>query len=815
MEVGPSARTTASATAGTAFRTHGLHQTHAHDSHHFLSVVPGHAQGPAQRPGGAQAKCPRCSNPVVLSPPCAGADPAPSKPPSTGTDTKSPLHGSGSRHDPTGAGSNNSNPPGPVGHAGTAYDFLAPPQGPDEIGRLGPYRVLGVLGLGGMGIVFKAEDPSLRRAVALKVMLPSVAGNPTAKTRFLREARAQAAIEHDHVIAVYQVGEDRGIPFLAMPLLKGQTLSAALRQGAVLPAADVVRIGREMAEGLAAAHDRGLIHRDVKPGNVWLEGGRRRVKILDFGLARSAADAEVGLGTVDNEPVTRAGAAVGTPAYMSPEQARGQAVDHRTDLFSLGVVMYQMAAGDIPFRGADVMAVLTALALDAPVPPILRNPELPPAVNDLILRLLAKKAADRPPSGEAVAAELRQIEEALTRPSGTVPSPYDPPPPAQDDPWADLGASDPTAVVGRPAPPAGMNTSRLAAASSRKIAPLAAPAGDGRGTAAGPPGAEARPRRRAGMMAAAAGLAALLLGGLVWMAVKAAKPEGTLVVESDVPEAELTLRQEGAVVRERVRAGEHVLPAGEYLVELADRSQKFFVTPTRLVLGAKGREAVTVRRLKPAAPKKGAVTAPTVTAPAAVPPPVPGPAPAPMQAMPAAEGGIVLFDGKDAAAWQAVDGQGFPWTLRDGYMETVVAAGDIRTRQTFGDCRLHLEYWLEAGERGADLNTRTNSGIYFQGLYEVQIADDSDLPAGNRTTGGLFGMIAPRMNASKPAGEWQTLDITFKAPGLTDGVAAAGELTVVHNGQTVADRAALRGAHRRSQDESLERGPGAARPAKP
>ena len=166
---------------------------------------------------------------------------------------------------------------------GERLNFLAPPQGPGELGRLGPYRVRKVLGAGGMGMVLMAEDPALKRTVALKVMRPELAARPDARQRFLREAQATAAIEHPHIVHVYQVGEDRGVPFLAMPFLKGEALDARLKRER-LPVAEVVRLGRQIAEGLAAAHRNGLIHRDIKPANIWLErtqmGGNQRRRAI-------------------------------------------------------------------------------------------------------------------------------------------------------------------------------------------------------------------------------------------------------------------------------------------------------------------------------------------------------------------------------------------------------------------------------------------------------------------------------------------------------------------------------------------------------
>jgi len=283
--------------------------------------------------------------------------------------------------------------------------WLAPPREPDELGRLGTYRILKVLGKGGMGVVFLAEDVPLRRRVAVKVMRPALAASGSARRRFLREAQLTASLSHDHVIAIHQVGEENGVPFLAMPLLEGESLDDRLNREGRLPVAEVLRIGREAAEGLAAAHEHGLIHRDVKPANLWLEGSRGRVKVLDFGLARSC-DGDAHL--------TQTGVIMGTPAYMAPEPIDGT-VDHRADLFSLGCVLYCMATGQLPFPGKTTFEVLARRAREQPRPPRELNAELPPAVSDQILSLLAKIPAQRPQTARAVVEALLGIEAATAR----------------------------------------------------------------------------------------------------------------------------------------------------------------------------------------------------------------------------------------------------------------------------------------------------------------------------------------------------------------------------------------------------------------
>lgn len=280
-------------------------------------------------------------------------------------------------------------------------DVLAPPQSDNELGRLAQYRVLKVLGQGGMGMVLLAEDSQLLRLAAVKIMLPQYASDTNARERFLREARAAARIKHDHVITLFQVGEERGLPFIAMEFLKGTSLEDYLNQQGQLAIGQAVRVARQTAEGLQAAHAEGLIHRDIKPANIWLEAPKGRVKILDFGLARQQQD---------DLKLTQTGALIGTPLYMSPEQALGEELDHRSDLFSLGIVLYQLLSGQLPFQGKTMMAVIAALTFEPHVSLRQLKPEIPVELESLVDRLLSKKREDRPQSAEEVAETLAAMQ---------------------------------------------------------------------------------------------------------------------------------------------------------------------------------------------------------------------------------------------------------------------------------------------------------------------------------------------------------------------------------------------------------------------
>ncbi len=274
---------------------------------------------------------------------------------------------------------------------------LEPARRPGVLGRLKHYDILEIVGWGAFGTVLKAFDERLHRTVAVKILAPVLAGSATARQRFLREARAAAAVRHDNVIAIYAV-EDEPVPFLVMELIDGPNLQAKLDRVGSLSAPQVLRIGSQMAAGLAAAHKLGLVHRDIKPSNILLENGVERVKITDFGLARAG----------DDTSLTHSGMVAGTPLYMSPEQALGQTLDGRSDLFSLGSVLYALCAGRPPFRGGTALAVLKCVCEETPPPVRDLNPEVPPRLAEDIARLLAKQPAQRFHSAAEVGDRLAQ-----------------------------------------------------------------------------------------------------------------------------------------------------------------------------------------------------------------------------------------------------------------------------------------------------------------------------------------------------------------------------------------------------------------------
>lgn len=286
------------------------------------------------------------------------------------------------------------------------FEFLLREARSGELGRVGDYRLLKLLGRGGMGVVFLAEDTVLKRQVALKLLQPGAARNPAVRERFVREAQAAAGLDHDNIVHVYQVGLTHEAPYLAMQLLKGESLAAYLKQRGRLEPSEVARMGSEIASGLAAAHQRGLIHRDIKPDNLWVEP-TGRVKILDFGLARDVQS---------NENMTVAGALLGTPRYMSPEQAIGNPLDARSDLFSLGSVLFEMLTGKPAFEGPNLVSILMAISKQTPESWDSQEVQLDREFKDLLKRLLAKEPDARPAQTSEVAEQLAAIASRLAQP---------------------------------------------------------------------------------------------------------------------------------------------------------------------------------------------------------------------------------------------------------------------------------------------------------------------------------------------------------------------------------------------------------------
>jgi serine/threonine protein kinase/tetratricopeptide (TPR) repeat protein len=284
-----------------------------------------------------------------------------------------------------------------------ALGFLAAPQRPDSLGRIGHYEVIEVLGRGGFGIVYRAFDDVLQRVVAVKVLTPSMAATSPARKRFIREAQSSAKVQHENVVRVHAV-EEHPLPYLVMEFVSGETLQQRLDRTGPLGAMDAIRIARQVAEGLAAAHGQGLIHRDIKPSNILIERvPQDKAKITDFGLARA----------VDDASLTRSGIVAGTPMYMAPEQAKGEALDHRADLFGLGSVIYALLTGHPPFRAETTLAVLKRVAEDTPRPIREVIPEVPEWLCRIVEKLHAKNPAERFQTAREVADLLADCEKQL------------------------------------------------------------------------------------------------------------------------------------------------------------------------------------------------------------------------------------------------------------------------------------------------------------------------------------------------------------------------------------------------------------------
>lgn len=279
--------------------------------------------------------------------------------------------------------------------------FLKPSEDPAYIGRLNHFEISRIIGRGGMGIVLESFDTHLQRTVAIKVLTPEYSKNEIARKRFCREGRAAAAIAHEHVVAMHQVArEDEGeIAYLVMQFIEGDTLEKRLRDSDSMTPQVAARFGMQIAAGLSAAHQRDMVHRDIKPANILIEQGTERIKLTDFGLARASDDVRL----------TKTGMVTGTPLYMSPEQATGKAADERSDLFSLGAVLYEMLTGSSPFEAPSIVGVMKRIMDETPTSPAKLNAQIPVPLSELTMALLDKNPQRRPESAALVAETLAEI----------------------------------------------------------------------------------------------------------------------------------------------------------------------------------------------------------------------------------------------------------------------------------------------------------------------------------------------------------------------------------------------------------------------
>ncbi|HTM00026.1 MAG TPA: serine/threonine-protein kinase, partial [Candidatus Omnitrophota bacterium] len=286
--------------------------------------------------------------------------------------------------------------------------------------RLGSYEILSPLGAGGMGEVYRARDTRLGRAVAVKVLPDAVASSPDRLARFEREARTVAGLNHPNIVTLYSVEDEGGVRFLTMELVDGQTLDRMVAPGG-LPLARVLEIAIPLTNALAAAHERGVIHRDLKPGNVMVTHDGW-VKVLDFGLAKMSQGDLGGegatIGATAESPISGQGQVLGTIPYMAPEQVRGEAVDARSDLFSLGIILYELATGRRPFTGPTPADVSSAILRDVPVPVLSLRGDVPRDLDRIITRCLEKNARDRIQTARDVYNELRYVQREAERATG-------------------------------------------------------------------------------------------------------------------------------------------------------------------------------------------------------------------------------------------------------------------------------------------------------------------------------------------------------------------------------------------------------------
>ncbi|MGL6289091.1 MAG: serine/threonine-protein kinase, partial [Silanimonas sp.] len=504
---------------------------------------------------------------------------------------------------------------------------------------LGPYAIVSELGRGGMGVVYKAYEPALQRYVAIKALAPALAHQPELVERFLRDARAMAAVSDPHVLPIYRIDEDAEGPWFAMEWVDGENLAQVAGRLGRLPEAQALDLIRQAAQGLAAAHARGLVHRDIKPANLLL-GSNGVLKIADFGIARAQRDASARL--------TGTGDVIGTPGYLSPEACLGHPIDARTDLFALGIVLYELVSGRLPFE-ADSPFKTMQQVVQEPMPELASlGVEVHPATAALLHALLAKSPAERPEDATAL---VRALDAHPLLAGPRVPLRATPAP-----------AAAPTVMSPVPAVPA-------------RAAPAAA---DARNAATRAPVASARPAWH--VPAAIAG--ALLIAALVWWWPPREHPvaSGTEGTQDDAAQAATPDAEAASATAPTAPAGDtrEVAPTSEAAVAAASASPEPAAVADRNAAPINTRPATSSPTTESGSadtlldPSAGHASASLETAsPTAAPPPA-EPAPAPKAAGPVARYGeaytgpglveVTLAEIPDAdAAYLRVSGNNHPW----------------------------------------------------------------------------------------------------------------------------------------------------------
>ena len=435
-----------------------------------------------------------------------------------------------------------------------SLSFLEPSDRPESVGRLGDYEILNVLGQGGMGTVFKALDPKLRRIVAVKVLAPQLAASTVPRQRFLREAQTAAAISHPHVTTIYSVDESHTHPYLVMEYVDGQTLQEKIKRQGRLGVDEILRIGSQIARGLDAAHSQGLVHRDIKPSNILLDRENEDVKITDFGLARA----------VDDVGLTKTGEASGTPQFLSPEQAYGERVDHRCDLFSLGSVLYMMCAGLPPFNADSVIATVRCVCDDAPRPLRELNPDIPLWLAGIIDRLLAKKPDDRFQTAREVA-ELLELRRKV---------PHSFP---EDQPTMKMEPERAASVRVMDEPSVTMQGETRPVSSSQ------------------------RARRRLSVKSVVLGMLIVALGVAAAVVIRVATDNGQLIVEvedsgieTDLGDSGLTIRDTATGREYAIAVGQQRLRSGAYEIKVDELPEGVSLSTDKFTLTRGGRQVLKV-----------------------------------------------------------------------------------------------------------------------------------------------------------------------------------------------------------------------------